>query len=132
MKKPSILVVSIAMVLVALALLSRTERVDAADAPLALAMIATQSAPAGLSVDAKDAPFGKGFDFRFRSDTSSTTVSIDPLGLRHTDSGTLSSRAGTISLSAKYNRNDRTIVITAKRGGTSIGEYSWRVEAVLR
>ena len=76
--------------------------------------------------------FSKGFDFRFRSDTSSTTVTIDPLGTRHSDSGTLSSKAGSISLSAKYNQNDRTIVITAKRGGVSIGEYSWRVEAVLR
>jgi hypothetical protein len=113
----------------ALAFFSRTE---SASALTPVAPAATQSPPAGLSVDAKDAPFGKGFDFRFRSDTSSTTVSIDPLGTRHSDSGTLSSKAGSISLSAKYNQNDRTIVITAKRGGVSIGEYSWRVEAVLR
>ena len=93
---------------------------------------APSAPPAGLSVEAKDAPFGKGFDFRFRSDTSSTTITIDPLGNRHSDSGSLSSKAGTISLSAKYSPNDRTIVITAKRGGVSIGEYSWRVEAVLR
>jgi hypothetical protein len=64
--------------------------------------------------------------------SSSTTVTIDPLGTRHSDSGSLSSKAGSISLSAKYNQNDRTVVITAKRGGVSIGEYSWRVEAVLR
>ncbi len=129
MKDPRILALLAISALLALAFLSRTESA-AALTPVASGAI--QSPPAGLSVDAKDAPFGKGFDFRFRSDTSSTTVSIDPLGHRHSDSGSLSSKAGTISLSAKYNQNDRTIVITAKRGGVSIGEYSWRVEAVLR
>jgi hypothetical protein len=129
MKDPRILALLAICCLLALAFLSRTE---SASALTPVAPAATQSPPAGLSVDAKDAPFGKGFDFRFRSDTSSTTVSIDPLGTRHSDSGTLSSKAGSISLSAKYNQNDRTIVITAKRGGVSIGEYSWRVEAVLR
>jgi hypothetical protein len=129
MKDPRILALLAICCLLALAFLSRTE---SASALTPVAPAATQSPPAGLSVDAKDAPFGKGFDFRFRSDTSSTTVTIDPLGTRHSDSGTLSSKAGSISLSAKYNQNDRTIVITAKRGGVSIGEYSWRVEAVLR
>ena len=129
MKYPRILALLAICCLLALAFFSRTE---SASALTPVAPAATQSPPAGLSVDAKDAPFGKGFDFRFRSDTSSTTVSIDPLGTRHSDSGTLSSKAGSISLSAKYNQNDRTIVITAKRGGVSIGEYSWRVEAVLR
>jgi hypothetical protein len=129
MKDPRILALLAICCLLALAFFSRTE---SASALTPVAPAATQSPPAGLSVDAKDAPFGKGFDFRFRSDTSSTTVSIDPLGTRHSDSGTLSSKAGSISLSAKYNQNDRTIVITAKRGGVSIGEYSWRVEAVLR
>jgi hypothetical protein len=33
---------------------------------------------------------------------------------------------------SRYDRNDRAIEITAKRGGQEIGEYSWRVEAVLR
>jgi len=129
MKDPRILALLAICCLLALAFLSRTE---SASALTPVAPAATQSPPAGLSVDAKDAPFGKGFDFRFRSDTSSTTVTIDPLGTRHSDSGTLSSKAGSISLSAKYNQNDRTIVITAKRGGVLIGEYSWRVEAVLR
>jgi len=129
MKDPRILALLAICCLLVLAFFSRTE---SASALTPVAPAATQSPPAGLSVDAKDAPFGKGFDFRFRSDTSSTTVSIDPLGTRHSDSGTLSSKAGSISLSAKYNQNDRTIVITAKRGGVSIGEYSWRVEAVLR
>lgn len=117
-------------ILLALAFLARIEPTAANAALTPIAAPATP--PAGLSVEAKDAPFNKGFDFRFRSDTSSTTVTIDPLGSRHSDSGTLSSKAGSISLSAKYNQNDRTIVITAKRGGVSIGEYSWRVEAVLR
>lgn len=130
MKDPRILAVTAIGVLLALAFLARIEPSAATAALAPIASAATP--PAGLSVDAKDAPFNKGFDFRFRSDTSSTTVTIDPLGTRHSDSGTLSSKAGSISLSAKYSQNDRTIVITAKRGGVSIGEYSWRVEAVLR
>ncbi len=88
--------------------------------------------PAGLSVETKDAPFGKGFDFRFKSDTSTTTISVDPLGMHHTDSGSISSKAGSISLSAKYSTTDRTIEIVAKRGGSEIGTFSWHVEAVLR
>jgi len=88
--------------------------------------------PAGLSVETKDAPFGKGFDFRFKSDTSTTTISIDPLGMHHTDSGSISSKAGSISLSAKYSTTDRTIEIVAKRGSSEIGTFSWHVEAVLR
>lgn len=104
----------------------------AAASPALIALAVPNGPPAGLSVEPKDAPFSKGFDFRFRSDTSSANVTIDPLGNRHSDSTTLSSKAGTISLSARYNQTDRTIVITAKRGGTSIGEYTWRVEAVLR
>jgi hypothetical protein len=106
---------------------------DSASATTALTPVATQSKPpAGLSVDATEAAFGKGFEFKFRSDTSSASVTIDPLGSRHSDSASLSSRSGAISLSAKYGASDRTIVITAKRGGTSIGEYTWRVAAVLR
>lgn len=130
MKHPRTLAIAAIVILVALAFLARIEPSAATAALSPIAVPATP--PAGLSVDAKDAPFNKGFDFRFRSDTSSTTIGIDPLGNRHSDSGSLSSKAGTISLSAKYSPNDRTIVITAKRGGVSIGEYSWRVEAVLR
>jgi hypothetical protein len=130
LKNPRTLALVAIAILVALSFLGRIEPSVATAAPSLAALPSTP--PAGLSVDAKDAPFNKGFDFRFRSDTSSTTVTIDPLGTRHSDSGTLSSKAGSISLSAKYNQNDRTIVITAKRGGVSIGEYSWRVEAVLR
>lgn len=130
MKDPRTLALVAIAILLALAFLAR---IEPAAATAALAPVAAPATPpAGLSVDAKDAPFNKGFDFRFRSDTSSTTVTIDPLGTRHSDSATLSSKAGSISLSAKYNQNDRSIVITAKRGGVSIGEYSWRVEAVLR
>jgi len=88
--------------------------------------------PSGLSVEAKDAPFNKGFDFKFRSGGSTATVSIDPLGTRHTHTATLSSTGGAITLSGKYNRSERTIEITAKRANQEIGEYSWRVEAVLR
>lgn len=130
MKNPRTLAIVAIALLLALAFLARVEPSAATAATALSTMPATP--PAGLSVDAKDAPFNKGFDFRFRSDTSSTTITIDPLGTRHSDSGSLSSRAGAVSLSAKYNQNDRTIVITAKRGGVSIGEYSWRVEAVLR
>ncbi|MFZ9880106.1 MAG: hypothetical protein ACO3QC_01715 [Phycisphaerales bacterium] len=89
--------------------------------------------PAGLSVEAKDDPFGKGFDFKFESDSGSrTTISLDPLGYTHSASGSLSSKSGSISLSAKYDRNKREIEITARRGGSDIGEFTWRVEAVLR
>jgi len=130
MKHPRTLAIVAIVVLLAIAFLARVEPSAATAATTLAAIPATP--PAGLSVDAKDAPFNKGFDFRFRSDTSSTTITIDPLGTRHSDSGSLSSKAGSISLSARYNQNDRTIVITAKRGGVSIGEYSWRVEAVLR
>jgi di/tricarboxylate transporter len=130
MKNPRTLVFVAVGILLILAFLGRVEP-SAATAALA-PVAAPANPPAGLSVEAKNAPFGKGFDFRFRSDTSSTTVTIDPLGNRHSDSGSLSSKAGSISLTAKYNPSDRTIVITAKRGGTSIGEYSWRVEAILR
>jgi len=130
MKHPRTLAIVAIVVVLAIAFLARVEPSAATAATTLAAIPATP--PAGLSVDAKDAPFNKGFDFRFRSDTSSTTITIDPLGTRHSDSGSLSSKAGSISLSARYNQNDRTIVITAKRGGVSIGEYSWRVEAVLR
>ena len=90
------------------------------------------SPPAGLSVEAKDAPFGKGFDFKFKAGTATATVTIDPLGVSHTDSATISAPGGAISLSGKYERFDRKIEIIAKRGGNEIGSYSWRVEAVLR
>ena len=130
MRDPRILALTAIGILLALAF---PARIGPAAATAALTpVVAPATPPAGLSVEAKDAPLNKGFDFRFRSDTSSTTITIDPLGARHSDSGSLSSKAGSISLSAKYNQNDRTIVITAKRGGTSIGEYSWRVAAVLR
>jgi hypothetical protein len=99
--------------------------VSAAPVPLA--------PPAGLSVEAKSDAFRKGFDFVFRSDTSSTaTISIDPLGSRHVASTSISSKAGSITLNGTYDRNDRMIVIVARRGGKEIGEFSWRVEASLR
>jgi hypothetical protein len=89
--------------------------------------------PAGLSVEAKNAAFDKGFDFKFRSDTNATaTISIDPLGFSHSDSASLSSSGGSISLSAKYDRSKREIEIKARRGGQDIGEFTWRVEATLR
>ncbi|MDI9403235.1 MAG: hypothetical protein QM516_05125, partial [Limnohabitans sp.] len=88
--------------------------------------------PAGLSVEAKEAAFNKGFEFKFKSDTSTTQMTLDPLGSRHSASGSIGSKAGTISLSGKYIPNDREIKITAKRGGQEIGEFTWRVEAVLR
>ena len=91
----------------------------------------TFAPPAGLSVEAKDAPFNKGFDFKFKAGNSTATITIDPLGTRHTDSATISMN-GSVSLSGKYDRNERQIEITAKRGGQDIGEFSWRVEAVLR
>lgn len=130
MKDPRVLAVVTIVILLALAFLARIEPAAATPAPPLSA--APAAPPAGLSVEATDAPFGKGFDFKFRSDTSSTTVTLDPLGNRHSDSSSLSSRSGTISLSAKYSSSDRSIVITAKRGGMSIGEFTWRVEAVLR
>ena len=99
----------------------------------ALTPLPLQSAQAtGLSVEAKTAPTRGGFEFKFRSDNSSTTLYIDPLGFQHTASGSLSSRDGSIALSGCFERQDRTIKITATRSGTKIGEYSWRVEAVLR
>lgn len=89
--------------------------------------------PAGLSVEAKDDAFRKGFDFVFRSDSSATaTLSLDPLGGKNVASTTLSSKSGSITLNGSYDRNARTIVIVAKRGGKEIGEFSWRVEATLR
>ena len=101
-----------------------------ARAPLAAMHFAP---PAGLSVEAKAAAFERGFEFKFRSDTNATTtISIDPLGYSHTDSASLSSSAGTISLSAKYDRSRREIDIKARRGGQDIGEFTWRVEASLR
>jgi hypothetical protein len=101
-------------------------------APVALAPVQSGQV-AGLSVEAKDDPFGKGFDFRFRSDSNSTTtMSLDPLGYTHSASGSISSSAGSISLNGRYNRNDREITIVAKRGGQEVGRYSWRVEASLR
>lgn len=88
--------------------------------------------PAGLSVEAKDAPFNKGFDFKFKSGNSTATISIDPLGMHHTDTATISATGGSITLNGKYDRNDRKIEITAKRAGQDVGDFSWRVEAVLR
>lgn len=95
-------------------------------------VISAAAPPAGLSVEAKDDPFKKGFDFKFKSDTSTTELSIDPLGNKHSASASLGSKAGTISLTGKYSPNDRQITIVAKRGGQEIGEFTWRVEAVLR
>jgi hypothetical protein len=97
----------------------------------ALTLVAA-TPPAGLSVEAKDAPGNNGFDFKFKSGSSSATVSIDPLGNRHNDSATISSSGGAITLNGKYDRNNRKIEITARRAGTEVGSYSWRVEAVLR
>lgn len=105
----------------------------ATGAPRASALTPLASTPpAGLSVEAKDAAFNKGFDFKFKSGNSTSTISIDPLGMRHTDTATISATGGSITLNGKYDRNDRKIEITAKRGGQDIGEFSWRVEAVLR
>lgn len=119
--------------LVLLALLPGAAAVTGA--PAATSPIAS-SAPlqvSGLSVEAKRDPFGKGFDFAFRSDTNSTTtMSLDPLGYNHSASGSISSSAGSITLNGRYNRNDREITIVAKRGGQEVGRYSWRVEASLR
>jgi hypothetical protein len=130
MKDPRILAVTAIGVLLALAFLAR---IEPAAATAALAPIAsTATPPAGLSVDAKDAPFNKGFDFKFKSGSSTATISIDPLGHAHTDSASISASGGSISLTGKYDRNDRKIEITAKRAGQDIGEFSWRVEAVLR
>lgn len=130
MKYPRILALLAICCLLALAFFSRTE---SASALTPVAPAATQSPPAGLSVDAKDAPFGKGFDFRFRSDSNATTtMSLDPLGHTQSASGSISSKSGSISLSGRYDRSKREIEITARRGGQEIGEYRWRVEAVLR
>ncbi len=123
--------------LTALALLAGAAAfsIDLSSAPAApRALHALPSVPpAGLSVEAKDASFDKGFDFKFKSDNNSTaTISIDPLGLHHSDSASLSSTSGSIALSGKYSNTTRTIEITAKRGGTQIGEYSWRVHATLK
>jgi hypothetical protein len=101
-------------------------------APVALAPVQSGQV-AGLSVEAKDDPFGKGFDFRFRSDSNSTTtMSLDPLGHTQSASASVSSKSGSISLSGRYDRSKREIEITARRGGQEIGEFRWRVEAVLR
>ncbi|MEY4010591.1 MAG: aconitase [Actinomycetota bacterium] len=63
----------------------------ATGAPRASALTPLASTPpAGLSVEAKDAAFNKGFDFKFKSGSSTSTISIDPLGLRHTDTDTIS------------------------------------------
>ncbi|RLS94442.1 MAG: hypothetical protein DWI12_06565 [Planctomycetota bacterium] len=99
----------------------------------ASALVAVHAVPpAGLSVEAKDAAMHRGFDFKFKSDLSTATITIDPLGSRLTDSASLSSRSGSISLTGRFDRLARTIEITAKRSGTEIGSYSWRIEAVLR
>ncbi len=105
---------------------SRANAAHAAHVPV------TSAPPAGLSVEPKEAPLGKGFEFKFKSDTSTTQMTLDPLGNRHNATGSISSKAGTISLTGKYSPNDRSITIVAKRAGQEIGEYSWRVEAVLR
>jgi hypothetical protein len=127
-KDPRLLALTAIGILLAPAALAR---IEPAAATAALTPLAS-APPAGLSVDAKDAPFNKGFDFKFKSGTSSATVSIDPLGTRHTDTATISATGGSITLTGRYDRNDRAIEITAKRGGQEIGEFSWRVEAVLR
>jgi len=105
----------------------------ATGAPRASALTPLASTPpAGLSVEAKDAAFNKGFDFKFKSGNSTATISIDPLGMHHTDTATISATGGSITLNGKYDRNDRKIEITAKRAGQDVGDFSWRVEAVLR
>jgi hypothetical protein len=86
---------------------------------------------AGLSVEPRSKSGDKGFDFKCKFGSSSTTLTIDPLGTAHSDSGSLSSPDGTISLSAKYDRSTRNVVIVATRGGKEIGRYSWRVSASL-
>ncbi len=118
----------------ALAVLAATA-LRPATATAAPAMLAPlqSGAVSGLSVEAKDDPFGRGFDFRFRSDSNATTtMSLDPLGHTQSASGSISSKSGSISLSGRYDRSKREIEITARRGGQEIGEYRWRVEAVLR
>ena len=85
----------------------------------------------GLSVEPRTPSNGKGFDFKCQLGSSTAVLSIDPLGASHTDSASLSSPEGSISLSAKFEQGTRTIVITAKRSGTEIGRYSWRVSASL-
>jgi hypothetical protein len=86
---------------------------------------------AGLSVEPRAKSGNKGFDFKCKFGSSSTTLSIDPLGTAHTDTGSLSSPDGTISLSAKYDHGMRNVIIVATRGGKEIGRYSWRVSASL-
>lgn len=93
--------------------------------------VATTPQGAGLSVEPRSNSGDRGFDFKCKFGSSSTTLTIDPLGTAHTDSGSLSSPDGTISLSAKYDRSTRTVVIVATRGGKEIGRYSWRVSASL-
>lgn len=88
--------------------------------------------PAGLSVKVEDAAGDRGFEFEFKSDTSTTRMLIDPLGIRHSATASISSKAGSISLDGRYVTHDREIVIRARRGGQEIGEFTWRVEAVLR
>ncbi len=121
--------------LLTLALVATACGVLATNAPAAPRGLTSfhRAPPAGLSVEAKNAAFDKGFEFKFKSDNNATTtLSIDPLGMHHNDSGTVSSSAGSISLTGRYIQYSRTIEITAKRGGSNIGEYSWRVEAALR
>jgi len=127
-KDPRLLALTAIGILLAPAALAR---IEPAAATAALTPLAS-APPAGLSVEAKDAPFNKGFDFKFKSGSSTATISIDPLGHAHTDSASISASGGSISLTGKYDRNDRKIEITAKRAGQDIGEFSWRVEAVLR
>ena len=86
---------------------------------------------AGLSVEPRAKSGNSGFDFKCKFGSSSTTLTIDPLGTAHSDSGSLSSPDGTISLSAKYDRGTRNVIIVATRGGKEIGRYSWRVSASL-
>ena len=87
---------------------------------------------AGVLIEASPAQLAHGFEFRCRTDTASDTLAIDPLGVRHADSTTIPSSKGALTLSGRYLPNTRSIVITAHRAGTAIGECSWRVEAVLR
>lgn len=115
-----------------LAAVSATALVLILQAPASGLTPLTSTPPAGLSVEAKDASGNKGFDFKFKSGGATATISIDPLGTRHTDTATITSGGSSVTLSGKYDRTERKIEITAKRGGQEIGEYSWRVEAVLR
>ncbi len=80
-KDPRLLALTAIGILLAPAALAR---IESAAATAALTPLAS-APPAGLSVEAKDAAFNKGFDFKFKSGSSTATVSIDPLGMRHTD-----------------------------------------------